>query len=26
VLNAGGKQYFVDVTNSPEEVNIQEIE
>lgn len=25
VLNAGGKQYFIDVTNSPEEVNIEEI-
>lgn len=26
VLNADGKQYFIDVTNSPEEVNITEIE
>ena len=25
VLNAGDKQYFIDVTNSPEEVNIMEI-
>lgn len=25
VLNADGKQYFIDVTNSPEEVNITEI-
>lgn len=25
VLNSGGKQYFIDVTNSPEEVNIEEI-
>ena len=25
VLNSGGKQYFVDVSNSPEEVNIEEI-
>ena len=26
VLNADGKQYFIDVTNSPEEVNITEIQ
>ena len=26
VLNAGGKQYFIDVTNSPEEVNVTEIQ
>jgi hypothetical protein len=26
VLNAGGKQYFIDITNSPEEVTIQEIQ
>ena len=26
VLDAGGKQYFVDVTNSPEEVNVTEIQ
>lgn len=25
ILNAGNKQYFIDVTNSPEEVNITEI-
>ena len=25
ILNAGDKQYFIDVTNSPEEVNITEI-
>jgi hypothetical protein len=26
LLNADGKQYFIDVTNSPEEVNITEVE
>ena len=26
VLNADGKQFFIDITNSPEEVNIVEIE
>lgn len=25
VLNAGGKKYFIDVSNSPEEVNIEEL-
>lgn len=25
ILNSGGKQYFIDVTNSPEEVEIEEI-
>ena len=25
VLSAGDKQYFIDVTNSPEEVNVMEI-
>lgn len=25
ILNAGDKQYFIDVTNSPEEINITEI-
>ena len=25
VLNAEGKQYFIDITNSPEEINITEI-
>lgn len=25
VLNAGNKQYFIDVSNSPEEVNIEEL-
>ncbi len=25
VLNSGGKQYFIDVTNSPEDVEVEEI-
>lgn len=25
ILNAGDKQYFIDITNSPEEINITEI-